>query len=536
MPRPQRQSSNNRGRRRRRKVPHPRVDGYRLVQFSVTEVPTRLDATLLTTPTPVEFSRRVKHHSFVTAAYQSMFHVIQKGGLAYRLGIKPGDILVVASDDEKGWTFGTLPELIAHLRKSEPFALSVLRQDSRCGATTTTETAVHQEKTLRETDNDNDNSDTGRNKRQKVVSGTLPVNEIPRTTTTRGQKALKETTSVGVEEASKPPSSVPPSTPTPKRTTRNKQSPITPDLVQGKVNESVRDANDNNNEVDDDNDDVPPKLMSNTTTPLDNDTCHNDEAALVSQDPEKSVLDMNTIGDGNNTTVDRKTTSTTTTAVDREDNETTINEMCLNEVVACLVKYQVVEQQQQQIIELLVRLCVLLENGHGAAQFVHDGGLSHVMALLHQTSSNKIHGLIWKVVNLSQRSVNCIESLHAMKVHTLLKESLEVCQTMELFQTIICTLLSPALGYYSSICDFFSTPGVIAAFLKAMEADAPIPADYMAEALRLLNRFLFHPLARGAIREHDGLSRIAVILDRWKNDNNEAVQKTGREVIINLLT
>ena len=120
----------------------PQIDGYDLLEFAVSQpepngqFPESLNATVITEYLPRQLRR---HTSPVTARDNTprirgevaitRFRKIDKNGLADKIGIQYGDILLIQNNS--GWEFGYALQVVKLLVAKKPFLLHVLRKRSQ---------------------------------------------------------------------------------------------------------------------------------------------------------------------------------------------------------------------------------------------------------------------------------------------------------------------------------------------------------------------------------------------------------------------
>lgn len=206
--------------------------------------------------------------------------------------------------------------------------------------------------------------------------------------------------------------------------------------------------------------------------------------------------------------------------------------MSTKDGISNAVKEILMQEEGQIRDDMAFRLMQLLEEPRAVSEFVENDGLEKCLEIVEGTTSNQMHVLAWELIDASQRWLNCNEKLISLGIHRHIVRSLDVCQKEDLFQVLICVLLSPVMGANSSLHDFVRTEGAILALLNAMHRHQST-VELIVECFRLLNRSLIHSKDAHAIKNADGLSKIAFIMDRLK-DSPEA-QKAGKEFIVNIL-
>jgi hypothetical protein len=172
----------------------------------------------------------------------------------------------------------------------------------------------------------------------------------------------------------------------------------------------------------------------------------------------------------------------------------------------------------------------ILDHHDDLESFLDKDGLQTVFQLLEVSGIEKVHIFCWEVIETSQRCFDCTKSLSEVPKFLIL--SLRLCKSEKLFQVLLCIMLSPVMDSLESLHEFALMDGAIPAFLKAMER-AKHCEDYVIESVRLLNRMILHPDALQILKEGNGLSRVAQIMDEYKA--SATLQQMGREVVLNLL-
>ena len=206
--------------------------------------------------------------------------------------------------------------------------------------------------------------------------------------------------------------------------------------------------------------------------------------------------------------------------------------MSTKDGISIVVKELLMQEEGQTRDDLAFRLMHLSEDPRAVSEFVENDGLEKCFEIVDCTTSNQMHVLAWELIDASQRWLDCNEKLISLGIHRHIVRSLDICQKEDLFQELICVLLSPVMGANSSLHDFVRTEGAILALLNAMHRHQST-AELIVECFRILNRSLIHSKDAHAIKNADGLSKIAFIMDRLK-DSPEA-QKAGKEFIMNIL-
>lgn len=165
-------------------------------------------------------------------------------------------------------------------------------------------------------------------------------------------------------------------------------------------------------------------------------------------------------------------------------------------------------------------------------QFVDNNGLESVVVLMERHTHNHLHVLGWQLVDTAQRWLNCREKLSLLGIHGVLIRSLEVCETEQLLHGIVCTLLSPVMCSDVSLCGFLHMDRAIPALLHAMDRQS-CASEALVECLNFLHQNLIHPAVSNVLHGISGLSKISIIMDRFKE--SVELQSIGKQLILKLL-
>lgn len=203
-----------------------------------------------------------------------------------------------------------------------------------------------------------------------------------------------------------------------------------------------------------------------------------------------------------------------------------------NDAISDILKELPKQNEGQNRESVVPRLMQLLEEPNRVSRFVANDGLKKAFELLEGTASNEIHIIAWELVDASQRWLDCSDKLLSLGIHRHIVRSLEICETEDLFQVLVCVFLSPVMDSNSSLHEFVLTEGAILSLLNAMHRHQST-AELIVECFRVLNRSLIHGKDARAIKDADGLSKIAFIMDRLKD--SEEAQRAGKEFIMNIL-
>eukprot|EP00977_Amphora_coffeiformis_P020367 scaffold8162_cov183-Amphora_coffeaeformis.AAC.4 len=164
-------------------------------------------------------------------------------------------------------------------------------------------------------------------------------------------------------------------------------------------------------------------------------------------------------------------------------------------------------------------------------QFVENNGLESALGLMGRHSNNHLHTFAWRLVDTTQRWLDCRDRLLSLGIHNALIRSLQVCETGQLFHVIACMFLSPVMDSDASLRDFTRTRGAIPALLNAMGRQCRA-TEALTESFLFLDRCLVHSTALSTLHDIDGLSKVGKIMDRFKEP---ALQSAGKQVILKLI-